>query len=180
MVLQDTYTLNNGVEIPKIGFGTWMIENGLAAEAVREAIAVGYRHIDTAQAYANEAGVGEGLRTSGVSRDLYFVTTKLAAEIKDYAGAGEAINGSLRTMGLDTIDMMIIHSPGPSSGAASISSKGIWRRGALWKRRWQRASCAPSAFRISRRSTSTISLTMPACARRLTRCWRILGRPRST
>ena len=80
-VLHDHFTLANGVEIPKIGFGTWMIEDdGKAAQAVREAIEVGYRHIDTAEAYGNEAGVGEGIRSSGVDRKDIFVTTKLRAE----------------------------------------------------------------------------------------------------
>ncbi|MEL7691232.1 aldo/keto reductase [Citromicrobium bathyomarinum] len=111
--MNETYTLNNGVEIPKIGFGTWMIEDDKAAEAVRQGIATGYRHIDTAQAYGNERGVGEGIRASGVARDDLFVTTKLHAEIKDYDKAREAIDGSLDTLGLDMIDMMIIHSPQP-------------------------------------------------------------------
>lgn len=113
MILQDTYTLNNGVEIPKIGFGTWMIEDSKAPDAVKAAIAVGYRHIDTAQAYENERGVGEGVRDSGVSRDELFVTTKLAAEIKSFEEARQAIDGSLEKLGLDVIDMMIIHSPQP-------------------------------------------------------------------
>lgn len=113
MILQENYVLNNGVEIPKIGFGTWMIENDKAGEAVRDAIVAGYRHIDTAQAYGNEQGVGEGLRASGMARDKIFVTTKLAAEIKTYDEARKAIDGSLDAMGLDMIDMIIIHSPQP-------------------------------------------------------------------
>ena len=70
MILQDTYTLNNGVEIPKLGLGTWMIEDENAANAVKAAIEMGYLHIDTAQAYGNEKGVGEGIRTSGVARAI--------------------------------------------------------------------------------------------------------------
>jgi len=61
MILQETYTLNNSVSIPKIGLGTWLIDNDLAAQAVRDAVELGYRHIDTAQAYENETGVGEGV-----------------------------------------------------------------------------------------------------------------------
>ena len=113
MILQETYTLNNGIMIPKIGYGTWRIDDNKAAEAVREAISVGYRHIDTAQAYGNENGVGEGIRSSGIARDELFVTTKLQAEYKSYGEARDAIDGSLKTMGLDMIDMMIIHSPQP-------------------------------------------------------------------
>ena len=112
-ILTETYTLSNGVEIPKVGYGTWMIEDDKAAEAVKKAIELGYRHIDTAQAYQNERGVGEGLRDSGVNRAELFVTTKLAAEIKSYEEAKAAIDGSLELMGLDYIDMIIIHSPKP-------------------------------------------------------------------
>jgi diketogulonate reductase-like aldo/keto reductase len=113
MILDETYTLSNGVEIPKLGLGTWFIDNANAAPAVKAAVKIGYRHIDTAQAYGNEEGVGEGVRTSGVSRDEIFVTTKLAAEVKSYDKAVEAIDGSLKTMGLDHLDLMIIHSPQP-------------------------------------------------------------------
>lgn len=113
MILTETYTLSNGVEIPKLGLGTWMIENAAVADAVRAAVAIGYRHIDTAQAYGNEHGVGEGILSCGVARDELFVATKLDAAIKDYAGAKAAIDASLAAMELDRIDLMIIHSPTP-------------------------------------------------------------------
>jgi diketogulonate reductase-like aldo/keto reductase len=113
MILNETYTLPNGVEIPKIGLGTWMIDDDKVADAVKAAVDMGYRHVDTAQAYQNERGVGEGVRNAGVPRDEIFVTTKLDAGIKDYEGAKAAIDGSLKTMGLDHIDLMIIHSPQP-------------------------------------------------------------------
>jgi len=113
MILEETYTLSNGVQIPKLGLGTWMIENQKVGQAVKEAVNIGYRHIDTAQAYMNESGVGDGVRTCGVKREELFVTTKLAAEIKSYKKAVAAIDKSLKTMGLDYIDMMIIHSPQP-------------------------------------------------------------------
>lgn len=113
MVLEEFYTLTNGVKIPKLGLGTWFIPDDKAGQAVCDAVKIGYRHFDTAQAYENERGVGEGVRTCGVARDELFVTTKLAAEAKTYREAAEAIDGSLRTMGLDHIDMMLIHSPQP-------------------------------------------------------------------
>ena len=74
---------------------------------------MGYRHIDTAQAYDNEAGVGAGVRNCGVPREELFVTSKIAAENKSYESAMESIDESLKAMGLDYIDMMIIHSPQP-------------------------------------------------------------------
>ncbi|MDJ0929949.1 aldo/keto reductase [Breoghania sp.] len=90
-----------------------MIEDSQVAEAVKAAVELGYRHIDTAKAYGNERGVGEAIRNCGVARDELFVTTKLDAAHKTYKDAKEAIDGSLRTLGLDTIDLMIIHSPQP-------------------------------------------------------------------
>ena len=113
MILQENYKLSNRVEIPKLGLGTWMIDNDHVVAAVKAAIALGYRHIDTAQAYQNEAGVGQGIRESGVDRNDLFVTTKLAAEIKTYDEAVKAIHGSIEALGLDYIDLMIIHSPKP-------------------------------------------------------------------
>jgi diketogulonate reductase-like aldo/keto reductase len=113
VILDETYTLANGVDIPKLGLGTWFIDNDDAAQAVRDAAAIGYRHIDTAQAYGNEAGVGDGVRSCGVPREQMFVTTKLAAEVKSFEEAATAIEESLATTGLDYVDMMIIHSPQP-------------------------------------------------------------------
>lgn len=117
MILDETYTLENGVAIPKLGLGTWMIEDEPVADIVVAAVDIGYRHIDTAQAYANEAGVGQGIARAvakgAVARDELFVTTKLDAGIKNFEEARAAIDGSLKTMGLDYLDLMIIHSPQP-------------------------------------------------------------------
>jgi diketogulonate reductase-like aldo/keto reductase len=113
MIFNETFTLNNGVQIPKLALGTWFIEDDKAAEAVRQAIKIGYRHIDTAQAYGNERGVGEGVRTCGVPREELFIVSKVAAEHKDYDSAMQSIDSTLKRMGLDYLDMMIIHSPQP-------------------------------------------------------------------
>ena len=90
MVLDETYPLNGGISIPKLGLGTWFIDDDKAAEAVRAAVKLGYRLIDTAQAYGNERGVGEGVRTCGVPREQLFVASKIAAELKTYLCPGHA------------------------------------------------------------------------------------------
>lgn len=131
MILQETYTLSNGVKIPKLGLGTWFIPDAQAAEAVRTAVSLGYRHIDTAQAYENEAGVGEGVRTCGLPREQIFVTSKVAAEHKDYDSAARSIDETLEKMGLDYLDMMIIHSPQPwadfRGGDYAEGNRAAWR-----------------------------------------------------
>ena len=106
-------TLNNGVSIPMLGFGTWCIDDGKASDAVKTAIELGYRHIDTAQVYGNEAGVGRGVRESGVAREELFVVSKVAAENKSYESAARSVDETLVKTGLDYLDMMIIHSPQP-------------------------------------------------------------------
>ena len=113
MILHETYTLANGVQIPRLGLGTWFIDDDRAAEAVRAAVRLGYRLIDTAQAYGNERGVGEGVRTCGLPREALFVASKVAAELKTYDEAARSIDETLERMGLDYLDQMIIHSPQP-------------------------------------------------------------------
>ena len=112
-MFDQSLTLSNGVKVPQLALGTWLIDDLKVSEAVKTAVGLGYRHIDTAQAYGNERGVGEGVRDSGIARDEIFVTTKVAAEHKDYKSAADGIDASLKRMGLDYIDMMIIHSPQP-------------------------------------------------------------------
>jgi diketogulonate reductase-like aldo/keto reductase len=113
MIFEEKYTLSNGVEIPKLGLGTWFINDNDSVKAVKDAVKIGYRHIDTAQAYQNENGVGKGIKECGLKRDEIFVTTKLAAEIKSYKEAVASIDNSIKALGLDFADMMIIHSPKP-------------------------------------------------------------------
>ena len=130
-ILNDTYTLANDVTIPKLGLGTWFIGDDQAADAVRAAIELGYRNIDTAQGYGNERGVGEGVRTSGVSREDLFVSTKLAAEIKDHDGAVAAIDESLAKLDIGYIDLMLIHAPQPwddfRGGDYAEGNRQAWR-----------------------------------------------------
>ena len=132
MILQETYKLENGVTIPKLGLGTWCIDNDKAAQAVRTAVALGYRLIDTAQAYKNEQGVGEGIRSCGVPREELFVASKVAAELKTYEAAAASIEETLKKMGLDYLDQMIIHAPQPWSEFRDTKryfaeNKAVWR-----------------------------------------------------
>ena len=91
MIQNESYILANGRSIPKIGLGTWFIPDDQATAAVQSAMAAGYRLIDTAQAYGNEAGAGEGIRSCGVNREHLFVTSKVAAEAKSYDAAANAM-----------------------------------------------------------------------------------------
>lgn len=112
--LQDTYTLNNGVKIPVIGFGTWQTPNGeVAKESVLAALNSGYRHIDTAKAYGNEKSVGEAIKKSGVNRHDLFVTTKLWNSDHGYENTKKAIDQSLLDLDLDYLDLYLIHWPNP-------------------------------------------------------------------
>jgi len=130
---QNTLTLNNGVKIPQLGLGTWFIDDDKAAEAVKVAVELGYRHIDTAQAYGNERGVGEGVRTCGVPREELFVVSKVAAEHKTYEEAMAGINKTLEIMGLDYLDMMIIHSPQPWVEVNQSENRYVEGNRAAWK-----------------------------------------------
>lgn len=109
----EVITLNNGVKIPQLGLGTWFIPNDKVADAVKSAVKIGYRHIDTAQVYGNERGVGQGVRECGIARDELFVVSKVAAECKTYKETVASIDKSLSRMVLNYLDMMIIHSPQP-------------------------------------------------------------------
>ncbi len=111
MIFSENYTLSNGAKIPKMALGTWLIPDNKVAEAIQKAVSIDYRHIDTAQAYGNEVGVGIGVRNCGISREEIFVTGKIAAEHKTYEAAAESIDESIKKMGHSYIDMMIIHSP---------------------------------------------------------------------
>jgi 2,5-diketo-D-gluconate reductase A len=106
--------LNNGVEIPQLGFGVFQVPPEDTAEAVRTALEVGYRHIDTAEMYGNEAGVGEGIRSSGVPRDEVFVTSKLNNGYHAPEAALKAFDGTLEALGFDHVDLFLVHWPLPA------------------------------------------------------------------
>lgn len=114
MSLLDTYTLNDGIEIPIVGFGTWQLPNDESTvEMVKHAIDMGYRHIDTAADYKNEESVGQGIKKSGIAREELFVTTKLHNSDHTYELAKQAIDQSLKLLDLDYIDLYLIHWPNP-------------------------------------------------------------------
>lgn len=112
-MLKETFKIANGVEIPKIGFGTWQIPDEIAKQCVLSAIKVGYRHIDTAAAYQNEEGVGQGIRASKMARKDLFVTSKIPAELKTFEAAKASIEKSLKKLDIGYIDLMLIHAPRP-------------------------------------------------------------------
>ena len=110
----DVYKLNNGVEIPCIGFGTWQTPSGdVAVSSVRCAIESGYRHIDTAQAYRNEESVGIGIKEGGIPRDQLFITTKIGNPNHTYDLVMSSFDASLKKLGLDYLDLLLIHWPNP-------------------------------------------------------------------
>lgn len=124
-MLKETYTLSNGVKIPKVGFGTWQIKNGEDAyNAVKTALEVGYRHIDTAQGYGNEESVGKAIKDSGVPREEIFVTSKLESHIKDYETAIKTFEETLKRLDMKYIDLFIIHAPWPWNEMGKDCSKG--------------------------------------------------------
>jgi 2,5-diketo-D-gluconate reductase A len=106
--------LNDGHRIPQLGFGVFLVPPGDTAEVVQKALATGYRHIDTAAAYGNEAGVAAGIARSGLPRDRVFVTTKLPNSHHGYEAAQRAIDSSLEQLGFDHVDLYLIHWPRPA------------------------------------------------------------------
>ena len=131
MVRNKTFTLNNGVKIPAIGLGTWQVAEGEEGyNACLCALKAGYRHIDTAFAYGNESSVARAIKDSGIDRTEIFITTKLPADIKNYDGAVENFNKSLKNLDTDYIDLYLIHAPWPWSDVGSDWTKGniaVWR-----------------------------------------------------
>jgi diketogulonate reductase-like aldo/keto reductase len=112
-LLSETYTLYNGVKIPKIGFGTWQISNAAAYDAVSVALKTGYRHIDTARAYDNEENVGRAVRDSKLKREEVFVTSKLPAEIKGFKETLASFEKTMFNLGFSYLDLFLIHAPWP-------------------------------------------------------------------
>ncbi|OOP62360.1 oxidoreductase [Arthrobacter sp. SRS-W-1-2016] len=113
MALAPTVRLNDGNAIPQIGLGTWPLDDAQVATAVVSAVELGYRHVDTAYRYGNEAGVGQGVRDCGLPREELFITTKLDGTHQGRDRAVEGLEGSLKRLGLDYVDLLLIHWPLP-------------------------------------------------------------------
>ncbi|MGT2949419.1 aldo/keto reductase [Streptococcus devriesei] len=112
----SVYTMNDGLTIPKVGFGTFKAADGEEAyQSTLEAIKAGYRHIDTAAYYRNEESVGRAIKDSGIARDELFVTTKLWNDAHSYEGAKAALAASLERLQLDYVDLYLIHWPNPKA-----------------------------------------------------------------
>lgn len=127
---RDTFTLNNGVQIPCIGFGMWQTPDGdVAVNSVLEALAAGYRHIDTAAGYQNEASVGKGIRESGVPRAEIFVTSKLGNNMHDYDNTMRAFEDSMSKLGLEYMDLYLVHWPNPKMfrDRWQAANAGTWK-----------------------------------------------------
>ncbi|MHB1372415.1 MAG: aldo/keto reductase [Thauera sp.] len=118
-------TLSNGVEMPRLGLGTWPMNDAEAADTVALALDMGYRLIDTAENYENERGVGEGIRRAGVARDEVFVTTKFNRKWHSIDGARQACEASLERLGLDYIDLFLVHWPNPDQGRYVEAFEGL-------------------------------------------------------
>lgn len=124
---QSLVRLNDGRIMPQLGYGLWTVDPGKTGSLVADAIRAGYRSIDTASAYRNEVGVGEGIRAAEVSRDELFVTTKLFNDEHDYDAALRAFDASLERLGLDHVDLYLIHWPVPTVGKFVDAWKALVR-----------------------------------------------------
>ena len=131
MIKETFFELYNGVKIPAVGFGTWQVKDGSEAYgSTLMALEAGYRHIDTAHAYGNEESVGKAIKDSGIKREDVFVTTKLPSHIKTYEGAKEHFAESLASLGLEYLDLYLIHAPWPWSNIGEECTEGnieAWR-----------------------------------------------------
>jgi len=126
----DTFKLTNGVEVPCIGFGTWQTPDGeVAKQSVLDAIESGYIHIDTAAIYGNERSVGDGIRESGVDRKELFITTKLWNDSHDYHACKRAFAESMERLGLETLDLYLVHWPNPVGIRDKFeeTTKSMWK-----------------------------------------------------
>ena len=160
--LTETFPLNGGTAIPKLGFGTWLLAEGDECYgAVAAALKAGYRHIDTARAYHNEASVGRAVRDSGIPREEIYITSKVPAEAKSYGAAVGQFEITMREIGLDSLDLLLIHAPWPWDQMGKDcreENKEVWRamEGFLEKGRVK-------AIGVSNFTRPDLESLLPAC-----------------
>ena len=119
--------LNNGVEIPQVGFGVWRVPRDRTQQVVATALEAGYRHVDTAKLYGNEAGVGAAVRESGLDRDAVFVTSKVWNDDHGYDATLRAFDASMDRLGFEVLDLYLIHWPVPEKGLAADTWRAMER-----------------------------------------------------
>ncbi|HRA07218.1 MAG TPA: aldo/keto reductase, partial [Propionicimonas sp.] len=161
-VLTQTVPLANGTQIPVVGFGTWLLKEGDECyHAVSEALRLGYRHIDTARAYYNEASVGRAIRDSGVPREQIYVTSKLPAEAKSYGEAVAEFETTMTEIGLDYLDLYLVHAPWPWNEMGKdcrAENKEIWKAMEEFL-----ASGRVKAIGVSNFDPDDLASLLPAC-----------------
>jgi diketogulonate reductase-like aldo/keto reductase len=160
--LTQTIPLANGDEIPVVGFGTWLLKEGDECyDAVAEALRVGYRHIDTARAYRNEASVGRAVRDSGIAREELYITSKLPAEAKSYDKAVAEFETTMTEIGLDYLDLYLVHAPWPWAEQGADyreENKQIWKAMEEFL-----ASGRVKAIGVSNFDPDDLASLLPAC-----------------
>jgi diketogulonate reductase-like aldo/keto reductase len=161
--MDEDLELANGVRIPRIGFGTWqMPDGGPAHDAVLFALRNGYRHVDTARAYGNEASVGRALRDSGLPRSGVFVTSKLPAEVKSSEAAQEKFEQTMSALALEQLDLYLIHAPWPWNEIGKdcrAGNRAVWK---VMERLYTSGRCR--AIGVSNFNVADLTDLMDACA----------------
>src|SRR5699024_9256911 len=134
----------DGRSIPQLGYGVWQVEDEVAADVVVTAFEAGYRHVDTARGYNNEAGVGAALKTAGLPRDDVFVTSKVPNQDQGYDATRASFDATMADLGLEELDLYLIHWPAPSVGLAV----GTWKALIALQQEGRIRSIGTSNFRI--------------------------------
>ncbi len=126
-----TYTMKNGIKIPAVGFGTYLVDNDTVKKAVLDALEAGYRHIDTAFLYQNEKGVGEAIRESGLKREELFITSKVWFDMLGYEKTKQSFETSMERLGLDYLDLFLIHWPKPEGRESWKAMEAYYDKGVI-------------------------------------------------
>ncbi|HEX7351103.1 aldo/keto reductase [Brachybacterium sp.] len=144
MTTSPRISFHDGRSIPQLGYGVWQVANEVAADVVVKALEAGYRHVDTARGYNNEAGVGQALETAGLDRDDVFVTSKVPNQDQGRDATLRSFDGTLADLGLEELDLYLIHRPAPSQGLAVET----WKTLAELQEQGRIRSIGVSNFRI--------------------------------